>query len=260
MSSVSDKKDAAAPQVLIELKDASLRFRKYGDRNPSLKQTVLNKIFRRTYSATSDFWIYHDLNLRIEHGERVGVIGPNGAGKSTLLKMISGIYYPSSGMVRVVGMIAPLIELGAGLNPELSGRENIFLMGALLGFSPKVMNAKIEHVLEFAGLAEFGQTPIKYYSTGMLLRLAFSIATDVDPEILLVDEVFAGGDVEFVKKATSRMHELMDASNIVVLVSHNLRLVRDMSNRVIWIDHGRIVQDGDPDEVCSEYEKRYETG
>jgi len=260
MSSVSDLKAAPAAdaeQACIELVAASLRFRKYGERSPSLKQAVLDKLFRRSYSKTQDFWIYRDLTLRIDHGQRVGVIGPNGAGKSTLLKIISGIYHPTLGTVRVVGAIAPLIELGAGLNMELSGLENIFLMGALLGFGPKIMNAKVEDILEFAGLQEFAATPIKYYSTGMLLRLAFSIATDVHPEILLVDEVFAGGDAEFVQRATARMRELMDNSNIVVLVSHSMNLIRDMTSRAIWIELGRVVADGDPDAVCREYERRH---
>jgi ABC-type polysaccharide/polyol phosphate transport system ATPase subunit len=261
MFSVSDRprNGPVDGQALIELVDTSLCFRKYGNVSPSLKQALVNRLLRRSYSKTSDFWLFRDLDIRIEHGERVGVIGPNGAGKSALLKVISGIYCPETGMVRVVGMIAPLIELGAGLNPELSGRENVFLMGALLGFGPAAMRAKVEHILDFAGLPEFAETPIKYYSTGMLLRLAFSIATDVDPEILLVDEVFAGGDVAFVKKATSRMHELMGASKIVMIVSHNLKLIREICTRVIWLDHGKVVDDGDPETVCSGYERCHGT-
>lgn len=259
MSFVCEAETAAASTdyTCIEIESVSLRFRKYRDRSLSLKQAVVDAIFRRSYTKTEDFWIYQDLSLRIDHGQRLGVIGPNGAGKSTLLKVISGIYHPAKGIVRVVGNIAPLIELGAGLNPELSGRENILLMGALLGFSPKVMKAKVGRILDFAGLNEFAPTPIKYYSAGMLLRLAFSIATDVQPEILLIDEIFAGGDAVFVQKATDRMNELVNTSNIVVLVSHNMRLIRDLTDRVIWIDRGRIVEDGNADEVCSGYERRH---
>ena len=262
MSSVFEINPAVAPavkdqQACIELASVSLRFRKYGDSGPSLKEAVLNWVFRHNYCRTTDFWIYRDLTLRIDHGQRVGIIGPNGAGKSTLLKVISGIYHPTAGMVRVTGNIAPLIELGAGLNPELSGRENVYLMGALLGFGPGIMETKVEGILHFAGLEEFAGTPIKYYSTGMLLRLAFSIATDVDPEILLVDEVFAGGDAEFVQKATQRMRRLMDASHIVFMVSHDMNLVRNMCSRVIWIEQGRIEADGKPDSICSQYERRH---
>ncbi len=255
--SASSPSREEAPNARIELEAVSLRFRSYGDAIPSLKQTVLNKVFRRTYSRVSDFWLFRDLSLRIDHGERVGVIGPNGAGKSTLLKVITGIYHPTRGVVRLAGSVSPLIELGAGLNPELSGRENIFLMGALLGFGPKAMAQKVGRILDFAGLAESAATPIKYYSTGMLMRLAFAIATDVEPGILLIDEVFAGGDAEFVRKATDRMNHLMDNSKIVVLVSHSLSLIRSIARRVIWLESGQIVRDGSPEEVCSQYEARH---
>ncbi len=236
----------------IRLEEVSLRFKKYEQR-PTLKQTVLNTLFRRKYHAGGEFWLYRGLNLSVTHGQRLGIIGPNAAGKSTLLKLICGVYEPTAGRIHVAGKVAPLIELGAGFNPELSGQENIFLNGALLGFGPAEMKQKVDRIIEFAGLAEFAQTPIKYYSTGMLLRLAFSVATDVNPEILIVDEVFAGGDVEFVHKARNRMGELMDNSHVVILVSHELHLIRQLCNRAIWLDHGSIVMDGQPEEVCKEY-------
>lgn len=238
---------------MIQLDHVGLRFRKYGERRASLKQTVLNTVFRKSYGPKGEFWLYRDLNLCIEHGQRIGIIGANAAGKSTLLKLICGIYYPTTGRVHVAGRIAPLIELGAGFNLELSGIENIFLNGALLGFSPDQMRRKVDGIIEFAGLGNFAATPIKYYSSGMLLRLGFSIATDIEPEVLLVDELFAGGDAEFVDRAKQRMNKLLDSSHIVVLVSHDLNLIAQMCNRVIWLDHGGVMMDGRPEDVCQAY-------
>lgn len=238
---------------MIDVAGVSMRFRSYGDTLPSLKQIVLNKLHRRQYKKTTEFWLYRDLNLTIRQGSRVGIVGPNGAGKSTLLKMISGIYRPTKGTIRVRGRIAPLIELGAGMLPELSGSENIIINGVLMGFSPRQMRKKIQRILEFAGLQEFWDMPIKYYSSGMLMRLAFSTATDIDPEILLIDEVFASGDAEFMEKAKTRMGNLMDESHIVVMVSHQLDLIKQLCTRALWIDHGRIVADGEPPEVIRQY-------
>lgn len=240
--------------ALIRLQDVSLRFRRYGDYRPTLKQSVLNRIFRRNYKSVSDFLLYDQLNLTVLRGDRLGIVGHNGAGKSTLLKMISGIYRPSTGRVHVRGKVAPLIELGAGFNPELSGVENVFLNGAVLGFSPEQMAAKLDSIFEFSGLKEFANTPVKYYSSGMVLRLGFSIATDIDPEILLIDEIFAAGDREFTAKARARMLGLLECSHIVVLVSHSIPLIRELCNRVIWLDHGKVLKDGPANEVCDAYE------
>jgi ABC-type polysaccharide/polyol phosphate transport system ATPase subunit len=242
-----------AGRALIDLNAVSLRFRKYGDSCPTLKQTVINTIFRRSYARVRDFWIFRDLAVQFRHGDRVGLIGANGAGKSTLLKVIAGIYHPTGGTVRVCGNVAPLIEFGAGLNPELSGVENIYLNGALLGFRPREMTGKIRGILDFAGLVDFAQTPVKYYSSGMLMRLAFAIATDIDPEILLIDEVLGAGDAEFMGRATARMHRLLGTSHIVVLVSHDMKLIKEMCNRVVWLHEGRVRRDGDPQSVCGEY-------
>ncbi len=246
-------------QARIQLDDVSLLFRAYGNHTPSLKQAFLNSIFRRQYSKTEEFWLFRDLNLKIEHGEQFAIVGPNGAGKSTLLKMICGIYHPTGGQVHVKGQVAPLIELGAGMNPELSGRENILLNGAMLGFSAKQMRRKAEGILDFAGLTDFASTPIKYYSTGMMMRLAFSVATDINPEILVIDEIFAGGDVQFVAKAKDRMHQLLNTSHIVIIVSHDLGLVQSLASRAIWLDHGTIKADGDPKIICEDY-ARHEAG
>lgn len=238
---------------MIDVQSVSLRFRRFSGGHGSFKQTILNSLLRRRYSKKLEFWIFRDLKLKVDHGQRLGIVGPNGAGKTTLVKLISGIYRPNSGQVRVVGRIAPLTDLGVGFNPELSGVENIFLYGAVCGQSRKSVARRVDSIIEFAGIPEFAQTPVKYYSAGMFLRLAFSAATSVEPEILLVDEVFAGGDAAFVQKATLRMNELLAASKIVVMVSHDLGMIKGFCNRVIWMDHGRIMADGDPTSVCDAY-------
>lgn len=244
--------DAAEP-TRIELNGVSLRLRKYGCEAPSFKQTVLNRVLRRQYTQTTDFWIFRELDLRITHGERVGIVGPNGAGKSTLLKLIAGIYHPTHGHLHVRGRIASLINMSAGLNMELSGLENIIMRGTILGYSPAEMKERAGGILAFAGLEDYALTPMKYYSTGMCGRLAFSVATDVNPEIFLGDEIFAAGDEDFRRKAQERMTGLMDQSHIVVFVSHALPLVKKLTERVVWIDHGTIRMDGKTDEVCDAY-------
>ncbi len=240
----------------IVLDGIGLRFIAYGQKKAGLKEAAFNRLFRRPVSRirkTETFWALRRIDLNIIQGERIGIIGPNGAGKSTLLKLISGIYPPTEGSIEVAGRIAPLIELGAGFSPELSGRENIFLNGALLGLGEKIMNEKVGRILEFAELHKFAEMPLKYYSIGMKLRLAFSIATDIMPQILLIDEMFAGGDAFFAKKAKQRMLQLLDSSKIVIIVSHNLNLIQEVCGKVIWIQEGRIISEGDPKTVCEQY-------
>ena len=251
ISSVSESAEATTASVALE--DVSLRFRRYGDVQPSFRRALLHTIMRRSHSQVSDFWLFENVNLRIGSGERIGVVGRNGAGKTTLLKVISGIYPPTHGQRRVRGLVAPLIELTAGMNIELSGMENIILMGTMFGAHPKEMKARAAEILDFAELREFADTPVKYYSTGMRMRLAFSIATGTPSEIQLMDEVFSAGDASFIPKAAERMKGLMDESHIVIFASHNIRLVRDLMSRVIWVDKGRLIRDGDPNTVCDEY-------
>lgn len=237
----------------ISIKELTLNFRLYHDKGQSLKEYFSGLLRRRGNSKYSEFCALKNLNLEIVHGDRVGIVGHNGAGKSTLLKAICGIYHPTHGTVEVNGRIAPLLEIGAGFNIELSGRENIYLNGAILGYSTAMLKKIESEVVEFTGLADFIDTPVKYYSTGMYMRLAFAIATAVHPDILILDELFAGGDAEFIDKALARMHEFIDKSSIMVFVSHQPELLRRLCNRVIWIDHGSIVADGEPDVVINNY-------
>ena len=204
-------------------------------------------------ASYSEFRALRGISMEFNDGDRVGIIGHNGAGKSTLLKAICRIYEPSEGSISVEGQIAPLLEIGAGFHTEFTGRENIYLNGTILGFSSKQLLEIEKEIISFAELEEFIDTPVKYYSTGMYLRLAFSIATAVHPDILILDEVFAGGDAGFVEKANSRMQEMIDKSSIMLLVSHDIELLKKYCNRVVWIDHGVVVQDGPAQEVLDCY-------
>jgi lipopolysaccharide transport system ATP-binding protein len=242
--------------AIIELENVSVQFRIYQNVSPSLKDSFVNWITgKQNLNSYRQFFALHNINLRINPGDRVGFVGLNGAGKSTLLKTISGIYKPHQGKLSVQGKITPLMELGAGFDPEQTGRKNILLYGALLGFSPEIMKNKEAQIESFSELGDFLDLPLKYYSSGMYGRLAFSIASVTDPEILMIDEVFATGDGHFVEKSSKRVKEMVEKSSILMVVSHNLYQVKDLCNRVIYLDHGKIVLDGDPDKVIALYEK-----
>jgi ABC-type polysaccharide/polyol phosphate transport system ATPase subunit len=245
---------SAAPDSLIELNDVSLRFVNYADKQYSLKRAALDLVLRReSMVPTSEFWALRGVTFKIARGEQVGIVGTNGAGKSTLLRVLARIYPPTSGQFSIRGSVAPLIEMGAGFNIELSGLDNIVLNGALLGFSRRDMISKVDQIHEFTGLREFAEMPLKYYSSGMYARLAFAIATEVSPDILLIDESLAVGDVAFQEKAKARIRNLLDRTQAVILVSHELKSLRTLCNRGLWIQQGRLVQDGPIDEVVDRY-------
>ena len=238
----------------IELRDVSLRFVTYHEKQYSIKRAALNLVLRRADAqAVTEFWAIKGLSLRIERGERIGILGSNGAGKSTLLRLLARIYPPTSGMLVVRGNVAPLIEMGAGFNAELSGADNILLNGAILGFNRRQMLEKADGIWEFTGLREFADLPLKYYSSGMYMRLAFAIATEVHPEILLVDEALGTGDAAFVDRAKGRILNLLDRSNVVVIVSHDLGSLRQMCTRGVWMKQGRIHMDAPMSDVIDSY-------
>lgn len=244
-----------ASRPLIELSDVSLRFVTYSDKFYSLKRAALDLLLRREGPPpVNEFWALRHINLTINKGERIAVLGGNGAGKSTLLRLLARIYTPSLGHIAVHGKVAPMIELGAGFHMELTGLDNIFMNGAMLGMRRTEMEQRVEGIHEFTGLREFANLPLKYYSSGMYMRLAFAIATEVDPDILLLDEALGVGDAVFTVKAKQRIRGLLDRSNVVVIVSHDMASLRELCTRGIWLKKGEIQFDGPIDEVIHHYE------
>ena len=238
---------------MIKVEHVSMKFRMANDKVMSLKEFLVAVLKRRlTYE---EFQVLDDISFEVKKGEVVGIIGKNGAGKSTLLKIIAGVMKPTSGKVTANGNIVPMLELGSGFDPELNGRENIFLNGAILGYSQEFLQEKYDEILEFSELGQFIDMPIRNYSSGMMMRLAFSIATVVQPEILIVDEILAVGDEGFQNKSKARMMELMSGGTTVLFVSHSLKQIEEMCDRVIWLDNHRIKMIGETKEVCRAYEE-----
>lgn len=239
-------------EPIIDVKNVTMQFRLTDDRIFSMKEFVTRKLAGKL--NYKEFLALKDVSFSIEKGEVVGIIGRNGSGKSTLLKVISGILKPTKGSVTTHGTIAPMLELGSGFDPDLTGRENVFLNGAILGYDKAFLEAKFQEILDFSELGEFIDVPIRNYSSGMMMRLAFSTATLVNPEILIVDEILAVGDENFQKKSQGRMKEMMSGGTTVLLVSHSLAQIREMCNRVIWLDAGEIKMAGEAEEVCDAYQ------
>lgn len=237
---------------IIKAENVSMRFRLSADRITSMKEYVVRMLTGRL--QYKDFWALRNVSFSVEKGEVLGVIGHNGAGKSTLLKVISGILRPTEGSVTVQGNIVPMLELGSGFDFDMTGRENIFLNGAILGYSKEFLTAKYQEIVDFSELGDFIDEPLRNYSSGMMMRLAFSIATVVEPEILIVDEILAVGDADFQAKSKRRMMELMSGGTTVLLVSHTLSQVREMCDKVLWIEHGQVQGYGEAKVLCDAYE------
>lgn len=240
--------------VSIELNHVDLIFDVVDDKIDTLKELFIRTI-KRNKSKTVKFQVLKDISFKIYKGEKVGIIGYNGAGKSTLLKVITGIYPPNNGIVKTNGKISPLLLLGAGFDRNYSGRKNIFLNGAVLGYDKKFLENKLDEIIEFSELEEFIDFPIKNYSSGMLAKLAFSIATIVDPDILIIDEILGVGDVNFQKKSSDKIKSLMDGGTTVLLVSHSILQIRELCDRAIWIDNGQVREIGEVNQVCDNYIK-----
>jgi len=239
----------------IEIKDISKKFKVYHNRESHLKYAVLNILKGKKTRLSSEFWALKDINIRIEKGKTVGFIGRNGSGKSTLLKLISRILYPDGGTLETFGKISTLIELGAGFHPELTGRENVYINASILGLSRAEVNQKFKEIVRFSGLEPFIDNPVKIYSSGMYVRLGFSVAINIGPDILLVDEVLAVGDELFQKKCTKKIHELKKAGKTIVFVSHDLKAVEELCDEVFLLHNGQLVKQGKPVEVISEYHR-----
>lgn len=237
---------------IITVDNVSVHFRMDKNHTTSLKEWVVS--FLKGKQQYEEFHALENVTFDVKRGEIFGVIGRNGAGKSTLLKVVSGIYKPTSGKAVSAGRIAPMLELGSGFDQELSGHDNIFLNGAILGFSEDFLKEKYDEIVAFSELGEFIHQPIKTYSSGMMMRLAFSVATIVEPEILIVDEILAVGDAPFQEKSHARMLELMKGGTTVLFVSHTMSQIREMCDRVLWLDHGTVKMIGETQQVCDAYE------
>lgn len=238
-------------RIVVRVDDVSMRFRLTEDRATSLKEFMTRML--RGDIRTEEFWALKDVSITVPEGEVLGIIGRNGSGKSTLLKIISGIMKPALGTVQTSGSIAPMLELGSGFDMDMTGCENIFLNGAILGYSEEFLNNKYDEIVDFSELGRFIDVPVRNYSSGMLARLAFSIATVVVPDILIVDEILSVGDEDFQTKSRARMMELMGGGTTVLFVSHDMQQIRSMCTMAVWLEEGRVMKTGTPDEVCDAY-------
>jgi ABC-2 type transport system ATP-binding protein/lipopolysaccharide transport system ATP-binding protein len=242
------------PERVIHLDGISVRYRVPTERFSSFKDYMIHWMKGKIKNRT--FWALKDVSLDIYQGEVFGLVGVNGAGKSTLLKVIARVLHPTEGKVIVSGRVAPLLELGAGFHPELTGRENIFLNGAVLGYSYKDMLEKFDEIVEFSELGQFIDGPIRNYSSGMYARLGFAVATAREPEIVIVDEILGVGDEAFQKKCASRIEGFRRNGTTILLVSHNMATIASMCQRVAWLDHGVLKEVGAPDQVIQAYRQR----
>lgn len=240
------------PDIVIEADHLSMMFNMSREKVDSLKEYVIRLVKRQL--LFKEFWAVKDLSFTIRRGERVGLIGHNGSGKSTTLKMVCGVLKPTKGHVSVRGKVAPLLELGAGFDYNLTARENVFLNGAILGFSRSKMRDRYENIMEFAELKEFEDVALKNFSTGMVARLGFAIATCYDPDILIIDEILSVGDRDFQAKCHERIDELIGRGTTILFVSHSDDKIINICERVIWLDHGNMVADGEARGIIERYE------
>ena len=243
-------------EIMIKVNNVSMRFNLGIEKGFSLKQGFIDwfkkEKRKKNKIKNNNFWALKDVNFEINRGEVVGFIGSNGAGKSTLLKVVAGVMKPTKGNVDVYGNICPMIELGAGFDTQLTARENIYLNGAVMGYSKELIDSKFDEIVEFSELKDFLDVPVQNFSSGMVARLAFSIATIVDPEILIVDEILSVGDIAFQAKSEAKMMQMIGGGTTVLFVSHSIEQIKKMCNRVVWIEHG-VVQKIGGKEVCDEY-------
>ncbi|WP_286475248.1 ABC transporter ATP-binding protein [Methanobacterium sp. CWC-01] len=240
-------------ETVIKIDNVGMKFNLSQEKTDNLKEYVIK--FLKMQLRFQPFWALRKVSLEVKQGDRVGLVGLNGAGKSTLLKLISGVMKPTEGSIEVKGRISPLLEIGSGFDPDYTGRENIFLNGALMGYSKDFLESKYQEIVEFSELEDFIDVPLKNYSTGMRARLGFSIATSVQPEILILDEVLSVGDARFQEKSRLRMESILGGQVTLLFVSHSTAQVKNMCNRAIWLEKGRLVMDGSAEEVCAKYEE-----
>lgn len=242
--------------VMIDAKNISMKFNLGIEKGFSIKQFFVDLLsFKRRKKVKNDFYALTDVNFQVKRGEVIGLIGSNGAGKSTLLKVVAGVMKPTKGEIEVKGNVCPMIELGAGFDYDLTARENIYLNGAILGYSKEFIEKKFNEIIDFSELSDFLDVPVKNFSSGMIARLAFSIATIVDPEVLIVDEILSVGDLAFQQKSEEKMKSMIGGGTTVLYVSHSIDSIKSLCDRVIWLEHGKIVEIGDPRVVCKKYQE-----
>ena len=239
-------------ESVIRLEKVGKRYRIGKERYHSLRED-LTHLFSRKKRET--VWALKDVSFEVKEGEVLGIIGPNGAGKTTILKLLAGITLPTEGKIGIKGKVASLIEIGAGIHPELTGRENVSLYGSIMGLKKREIDKKFDEIVDFAGIEKFLDTPVKYYSSGMQMRLGFSVAAHIQPDILLVDEVLAVGDIAFQKKCLGKMDGVAKSGRTVLFVSHNMGAIRSLCGSAIWLDNGQIVKGGAVDEIVRDYEE-----
>ncbi len=252
----SEKSDSSQDKVVIKAEKINMVFEISPEKIDNIKEYVIKWLKRDI--KREKFVAVNDVSFILNKGDRMGLIGLNGAGKSTLLKIIAGVMKPTNGKITVSGKIAPLLELGAGFDPNYSGRENIFLNGAILGYSKEFLESRYDEIAEFSELGRFLEIPIKNYSSGMRSKLGFSIATIVEPDILILDEVLSVGDAKFRKKSGDKIKSLFNSGVTVLLVSHSITQIKELCNKVIWLENGKIVMSGDAETVCDAYLKSVE--
>lgn len=240
-------------ETVIQVRDVSMHFNLMEEKVDSIKEYVVKLLKGKL--LYNDFIALNHISFDVQKGDILGFIGFNGAGKSTLLKILAGVLTPTTGSVTVKGTIAPLIEVGAGFDPELTARENIYLNGAILGYSKSFIEQRFDSIIEFAELKDFVNVPVKNFSSGMYARLGFSIATAVQPDILIVDEVLSVGDFRFQQKCENRIRKMIEDGVTILLVSHDMDMIERLCNKVLWLDHGEMKDMGDTKSVCEEYKK-----
>ena len=248
-SATSEEND----DYIIEVDNVSMEFFTRDEKIDNLKELIIRLIKGKAQRKATK--VLHEVSFKVKRGESIGLIGHNGAGKSTLLKLIAEIYKPTKGTVKVNGKVAPLLNLGAGFDYESSGKENVYLNGAILGYSRKEIAKKYEEIVEFAELKDYMHIPLKNYSSGMVARLGFAIAIDVQPDILLVDEILSVGDENFRKKCAQKVNELRERGVTFVIVSHNMQQVKSLCQKAIWIENSEVMAYGEVNEVCDKYQK-----
>lgn len=245
--------------IMINVKNVSMRFNLGIEKGFSIKQGFVDMFNKeKRHKKKEEFWALRDVNFQVKKGEVIGFIGSNGAGKSTLLKIVAGVMKPTKGRVDSYGNICPMIELGAGFDPQLTARENIYLNGAVMGYTKELIDSKFNEIVEFSELKDFLDVPVQNFSSGMVARLAFSIATIVEPEILIVDEILSVGDIAFQAKSERKMLSMINGGTTVLFVSHSIEQIKKMCDKVVWLEHGKMIKIGGK-EICDEYKKYMES-